>query len=115
MLDIIDEYVRAGKSFGFETTLSGSGFARKIPLWRELGYWVKLYFLTLPTPQVAIDRVKRRVLEGGHNIPEETIRRRFHAGLRNFDSVYRHLVDEWVRYDNLGSSLVVVDQGGLGW
>lgn len=112
MLQMIGEYVGKGESFGMETTLSGSNYARKIPRWREMGYWVKLYYLVLPNPEVAIARVRQRVTEGGHDIPAETIRRRFHAGRRNFKAIYRHLVDEWVMYDNWGPTLRLLAQGG---
>ena len=110
---MIDEYVEKGESFGLETTLSGSNYARKIPHWRETGYWVKLYYLVLPNTDIAIARVKQRVLEGGHNIPAETIQRRFHSGRRNFETIYRHLVDEWVMYDSLGQKPVLLEQGGI--
>ena len=113
MLEMIDEYVRKGESFTLETTLSGRGYARKIPRWREQGYWVKLYFLTLPSPEVALSRVRQRVLEGGHDVSVETVRRRFHAGLSNFETIYRHLVDEWVMYDNLGFAPVLLAQGEI--
>ena len=54
MLDIIEEYVLDGESFAFEITLSGRGFARRIPRWRKQGYWVKLYFLRLPSADMAV-------------------------------------------------------------
>ncbi len=111
MLNMIDDYARRGESFAFETTLSGRGLAAKIPVWREIGYWVKLYFLALPTPEIGVARVKQRALDGGHDVPEETVRRRFHAGLRNFELLYRPLVDEWVVYDNLGT-VPVFQSGG---
>ena len=75
-----DDRLRREESFAFETTLSGRGYARMIPKWREQGHWVKLYFLRLPDPEASIVRVRQRVLEGGHNIPEDVIRRRFHSG-----------------------------------
>ena len=102
MLEQIREHVRKGESFAFETTLSGLVYARRIPQWRERGYRVKLFFLRLPSPEVAIARVARRVLQGGHDVPETVIRRRFEAGLRNFEQVYRDLVDGWALYDNSG-------------
>jgi predicted ABC-type ATPase len=80
MLNQIHEHASKGDSFSFETTLSGRGYARMIPRWQEQGYQVKLFFLRLPTPEMAIIRVKQRVLEGGHNVPEAVIRRRFHSG-----------------------------------
>ena len=113
MVEMIDEYARKGESFTLETTLSGRGYARKIPRWREQGYWVKLYFLTLPSPEIALSRVRQRVLECGHDVSAETVRRRFHAGLSNFETIYRHLVDDWVMYDNWGQEPVLLAQGGV--
>ena len=111
MLDMMDDYVDRGDSFAFETTLSGRGYARLIPRWQEQGYRVKLFFLRLSTPETAIGRVRNRVAEGGHHVPDETVRRRFHAGLRNFESIYRDLVDEWALYDNSGSAPVLLEGG----
>ena len=112
MLEIIDNYVEMGESFAFETTLSGRGFARKIPKWREMGYWVVLYFLRLPSPDVAVTRVTQRTSEGGHSVPEDVVRRRYEAGWRNFQEVYKPLVDEWALYDATGQSLVLIEAGG---
>ena len=111
MLRQIDEHARRGRSFAFETTLSGRRHARRIPLWQERGYRVKLFFLRLPTPEVAIARVAQRVSEGGHDVPEPVIRRRFHAGWRNFEGIYRDLVDAWAVYDNSGDVPILVSQG----
>ena len=104
MLSQIHEHVGKGESFAFETTLSGRGYARWIPRWREQGYQVKLFYLRLPTPEMAITRVRQRVREGGHDVPETVIRRRFHSGWHNFETIYRDLVDEWVLYDNSGEA-----------
>lgn len=111
MLRQIDEYARRRRSFAFETTLSGRRHARRIPHWQEQGYRVKLLFLRLPTPEVAIDRVARRVAEGGHDVPERVIRRRFDAGWRNFEQIYRDLVDAWAVYDNSGDVPILVAEG----
>ena len=102
VLNQIRENALRGESFAFETTLSGRGYARHIPRWREQGYRVKLFFLQLPTPEMAIARVAQRVLEGGHDVPGVVIRRRFDAGRRNFEKIYRDLVDGWALYDNSG-------------
>ncbi len=110
MLDVIEEYVRRGESFAFEITLSGRGFALHIPRWRKQGYWVKLHFLRLPSPDMAVARVRNRVREGGHDVPEETIRRRFDAGWRNFNLIYKDLVDEWGVYDGAGGSPILIEQ-----
>ena len=108
MLNMIHDYVRRGESFAFETTLSGRGYARLIPRWQKQGYWIKLFFLRLPTPEMAIARVRQRIQEGGHNVPEPVIRRRYHAGWRNFEAIYRDLVDEWTVYDNSGNIPVLL-------
>jgi predicted ABC-type ATPase len=100
MLNEIDDRVHNRKSFAFETTLSGRSYLHKIRQWQELGYHVKLLFLSLPNADVAIARVAARVSQGGHNIPENIIRRRFDAGLKNFDTMYKQQVDAWMLYDN---------------
>ena len=105
MLEMIDACVGRGENFAFETTLSGRGYARMIPRWREQGYSIRLLFLQLPIPEAAIARVKQRVAMGGHNIQEDVIRRRFHLGWRNFEQVYRGLVDEWETWDTSTHSL----------
>jgi predicted ABC-type ATPase len=108
MLNMIDDYVSQGRSFAFETTLSGRGYARMIPRWQEQGYRVRLYFLRLPTPEVAIARVRQRVSTGGHSVPDDVIRRRFNSGWNNFETVYQDLVDEWKLYDSAGLTPVEI-------
>jgi predicted ABC-type ATPase len=102
VLQEIKRRVHAGESFAFETTLSGRNYARLIPRWRAVGYHVKLIFLSLPTADLAVARVAARAAQSGPNVPEEVIRRRFDAGRRNFEGIYRRLVDTWVLYDNSG-------------
>ena len=109
MLEKIDECVDAGHSFAFETTLSGRAYLKKIAVWQELGYQVKLWFLSLPNDQIAVSRVARRVSQGGHNIPEDVIRRRFKAGLENFHERYSKVVDSWALYDNYGIEPKLID------
>jgi predicted ABC-type ATPase len=112
MLSLIEAKVENGENFAFETTLSGLNYARRIPRWREAGYYVKLIFLSLPSADLAVARVRGRVHQGGHDIPEPVIRRRFDAGLQNFNNVYRPLVDGWVLYDNSDSPPRPIAQGG---
>ena len=110
MVKQIREHANKGRSFAFETTLSGRRYARWIPEWRNGGYRVKLFFLRLPTPEMAIERVAQRVAEGGHDVPEEAIRPRFHAGWRNFDQLFKKIVDDWAVYDNSGTTPLLVDE-----
>ena len=114
MLSLIREYVTKGRSFAFETTLSGRIFARRIPQWQAQGFWVKLYYLRLPAPETAIARVRLRVLEQGHHVPDSIVRRRFHSGWYNFENVYRDLVNEWELYDNSGNLPTLIAQGRAG-
>jgi predicted ABC-type ATPase len=111
MLEMMKKYVEKGESFSFETTLSGKNYARYIPEWQKEGYKVKLYFLRLPDSEFAIARVKQRVKEGGHNVPEDVVRRRYHSGLSNFEILYKAIVDEWVLVDNAGEWPVFIDEG----
>jgi predicted ABC-type ATPase len=109
MLNLLDEHVEKGSSFAFETTLSGRGYARMIPEWRSRGYRVELFFLTLPSVEFAVERVAQRVRQGGHDIPSAVIRRRFVSGLRQFDNVYKSLVDAWTLIDTSTSPYEVLD------
>ena len=111
MLEEITTCVRRGESFAFETTLSGLGYLKHIRKWRVQGFHVTLYFLTLPTAETAIARVAERVRQGGHDIPEPVIRRRFAAGLRNFNQSYKAVVDAWAKYDNAGAEPVLLEWG----
>ena len=102
---------KKGESFAFETTLSGRGYARLIPRWQQQSYRIKLFFLRLPTPEMAAARVRQRVAEGGHDVPEPVIRRRFHDGWSNFEFIYRNLVDEWALYDSSGDNPILLKEG----
>ncbi len=111
MLEEVARCVQRGESFAIESTLSGLGYLRHIAQWRALGYHVSLIFLTLPNAQAAIARVAERVRQGGHNIPEPVIRRRFAAGLHNFKHHYRQAVNDWMLYDNIGKTPVLLEWG----
>ncbi len=111
MLGEIFDQVRKKHNFAFETTLSGRGYAKMIPGWQTTGFQVKLFFLQLISPELAIARVRQRVKSGGHNIPASVIRRRFTSGLHNLDSLYKPIVDEWVVYDNSGPTPKLIAEG----
>ena len=111
MLAEIARKVSRRESFAFETTLSGLSYARHIPRWRQAGYHVKLIFLSLPSVDLAIARVKNRADQGGHNVPAEVVRRRFDTGLRHFWTIYCKIVDRWEFYDNSGPSPRLIDKG----
>jgi predicted ABC-type ATPase len=112
MREEIRAHVLRGQSFAFETTLSGRMYARLIPEWQALGFRVKLMYLALPNLEMAIERVAARVSQGGHDVPEDVIRRRFWTSSHNFNELYRPLVDVWALYDNSGDSPALLGQGG---
>jgi predicted ABC-type ATPase len=111
MLEEIDRLAALGLSFAFESTLSGRGYARRIFRWRTKGYKVELFFLRLPNADFAVSRVKQRIAEGGHAVPEATIRRRFASGMDNLEQIYKPLVDGWAVYDNSGITPQLLEQG----
>ena len=99
MLQRMDALTAVGLSFAFETTLAGRTYIRRIHEWQAAGYLVKLVFLKLPDVELAIRRVRARVRQGGHDVPEAVIRSRFETGWKNFSEIYQLLVDEWAVYD----------------
>ena len=94
MLKRLDSLIAAKKSFAFESTGSSLGFAKKIKIAKQQGYKICLVFLWLPNVDFAKSRVKMRVAQGGHNIPEADIKRRYHRGLKNLIGLYLPLADE---------------------
>lgn len=111
MLGELEERTASRRSVAFETTLSGRGYARRVPRWQAMGFAVKIVFLSLPNVEMALARVAGRVRQGGHPVPEETIRRRFESGRANFDAVYKPFVDAWTLYDNSGPKPVLLEEG----
>jgi predicted ABC-type ATPase len=103
--------VAEGRTFAFETTLSRLAYARRIVQWRGEGYIVKLIFLKLSSVEEALARVAMRVRQGGHDVPADVVRRRFDAGWRHFEEIYRHRVNYWRCFDNCGSIPVLLGEG----
>jgi len=99
LLERIGELAAAGQDFGFETTLSGRTYASLLTGLRRDGYRVVLYFLWLPSADLAVFRVANRVRQGGHAVPDADVRRRFASGLRNFFRLYRQRCDCWWLFD----------------
>lgn len=111
MLKRINNLINSKESFAFETTLSSKNFARFLTKAKDLGYQVTCVFIWLESEELAIKRVKGRVEEGGHDIPEATIRRRYHRGLKNFFEIYKPIVDGWFFIDNSRGNFSVVAKG----
>lgn len=100
MVDRLQSLAEEGADFAFETTLAARTFAPFLRDCRNKGYIITLIYLWLPSPDLAVERVARRVASGGHSIPEEVIRRRYERGLRNLINLYLPLCDGWIVYDN---------------
>jgi predicted ABC-type ATPase len=88
LLTRIKELIAAKETFGFETTLSGRGYIRLFEKMRMNGYRIVVFYLWLPSADMSVARVKARVRQGGHNVPESVVRRRYGSGLSNFFQYY---------------------------
>ena len=116
MLEEIGLAMRRGIDFGFETTLSGRGHLNLVHRLRKRGYSVHFFYLWIPSVDVALLRIKNRVSRGGHDVPENVVRRRFARSMSNFLVHYRPLADRWILFDNSEASLSVIasqDEGEL--
>ncbi len=100
MIQRLKELLNEDKSFAFETTASGSNYIKHLKFAKSKGYEVSLTFLRLTKPEEAIKRVAQRVKQGGHHVPEESIKRRYYLGLKNLINHYLPLADEALIMDN---------------
>ena len=100
MLARMDELLQKGETFAFETTLATKSYKQKIEWAQANGYEVTLLFFWLDSPNIAKKRVAQRVAEGGHNIPLETIQRRYYNGIANLFTIYIDMVDICYIFDN---------------
>ncbi len=103
MLNRIHQLAEEQATFAFETTLSSRTSAPWITRLKKEGYQFHLIFLWLKTEELAVSRVQERIKMGGHSVPDATIRRRYHAGLKNLFNLYQPITDSWQLYDNSDS------------
>jgi len=114
MLDRINNLLEQKTDFAIETTLTTLSYQQTIARAKLNGYKVSLLFFWLNDVQLAIQRVKKRVMEGGHNIPEETITRRYARGIINLTNVFLKLSDYWLVIDNSNPLYTFVVEGNNG-
>jgi len=108
MADLIAE----SKNFVVESTLSGLGFQHIIHRLNQAGYTITILFVYLETPEVCVERVKERVLKGGHDVPAVDIKRRFYRSKNNFWHRYKNLAHYWhIFYNNEGFIEVAAGEG----
>lgn len=110
VLQQIKEFADKNVDFGFETTLAGKTYLRYFWSLKEKGYRLHLFFLWIPSFQLAIVRIKDRVSEGGHDVPSEDVKRRFERSIVNFFNTYRPLLDTWLLFDNSERKPVLIAQ-----
>lgn len=107
MLNRIDELLQKEVDFAFETTLSAKSYASIVKKAQNQGYFVTLVFFWLNSIELAKLRVKLRVSEGGHNIPEDVIERRYLRGINNFFGIYLNICDNIMLFDNSNRSPIL--------
>jgi len=114
LLERIGQLGEEQADFGFETTLAGRSYVKRLSEMKANGYRLVLFFLWLPSAETAVNRVENRVKEGGHSVPPDDIRRRYSAGLSNFVRLYRPIVDDWWLYDasSLPPKLIASERRG---
>jgi predicted ABC-type ATPase len=109
MLKRIDYLLAQRTSFAIETTLATRSYHRLVKQAQQAGYKVMLLFFWLKSPEIAEQRVAKRVKEGGHDIPKDVIHRRYWLGLKNLFNIYMPIVDVWSLYDNNESTELIAD------
>lgn len=112
MLQRIEELLAERVSFAIETTLATRSYRTLVNKAKDMGYTVQLLFFWLESPAVACQRVEKRVAEGGHDIPVETIHKRYHLGLKNLFEIFMPIVDYWALYDNNLYARLIADSEG---
>lgn len=113
MLTRIEELLIKKVDFAIETTLASKSYASLIKRAKILGYEVHLVFFWLNSVELAKERVKQRVLNGGHSIPDDVIERRYKAGIKNLNTIFCNLVDSWRIYDNSKNETELIAEKGL--
>ena len=111
MLAKINEFLKKRLDFAFETTLSSKSFLNTIKKAKENEYEITLLFFWLDSVELAIERVKTRVAEGGHDIPEKVIRRRYYSGIKNLFNLYMPVCDYWMITNNSTPNLELIAEG----
>lgn len=111
MLQRIDFLIDQKIDFAFETTLAAKSYAKFIREAQEKGYFVTLIYFWLNSPELAVERVRNRVLSGGHDIPVNVIYRRYNAGKENLSKLYLPICDYWILIDNSEPPFQIIAEG----
>lgn len=106
----IDQFSDRRADFGFESTLSGRTYVNRLRLWKKRGYRIEIVFLSLPSVDLAKARVAARVRQGGHNVSDLDVERRYERGWANFRQIYVGLADSWSVFDNSASPSRLIEK-----
>lgn len=113
LLREIEENIQKGRDFAFETTLAGHTYARLLKELRAQGWKIVLFYLWIPSAEFSRQRVKQRVADGGHDIPDQAILRRYGRTVANFLNMFSSLCDEAMCYDSSDlTPILVFEQRG---
>jgi len=108
LLAEIDNYICQRSDFAFESTLAGRTYVNLIKEARSKGYFVHIFFLWIPGMSLAKERIKQRVKQGGHHVPDLDVQRRLDRSLKNFFNLYMPLADAWDIFDNSAMKPVLI-------
>lgn len=111
VLEEIARLIELRADFAWESTLSGLTYIMRIQAMKQLGYHVEIIYLQLASPRLALKRIAGRVRQGGHNVREADVLRRFSRSWRNFQTLYRPLADAWAIYDNSSRPPKLIESG----
>lgn len=114
VLSQIHEFANAGVDFAFESTLAGKSYVNLFKELKDKGYKLHIFFLWIPSADLAIARIKDRVKEGGHNVLSQDVRRRFNRSIDNFFKLYRPLIDSWMLFNNAEAVPALIGKGRNG-
>ena len=112
LLARVEVLLESNSDFALETTLAAKTHAKIIQKAQEKGYVVTLLYFWLNMPSLAVERVKSRVESGGHNVSDETIRRRYFMGIKNLFSKYLPICEYWLIIDNSNRPIEIIAEGG---
>jgi predicted ABC-type ATPase len=111
MLNRIEQLVRSKVDFAIETTLSSRNYLIRVRDWQKKGYEIILVYFWLNNPLLAIERIKDRVLKGGHSVPDEIVFRRYYKGIKNLFTYFIRICDYWLIVDNSAENPIMIAEG----
>ena len=104
----LGEYIENGESLIVESTLSGVSLKKYLAEAKKSNYRISIYFIYLDSAELCVKRISSRVALGGHHVPPDDVRRRFHRSNKNFWNIYKELADKWSLIFNAGDDFQII-------